>query len=649
MRRAHDRLTGRGSHGAILSGDAPSRLLAAGFLLPARRQAAADTPAGPESDATSPIHLSTLGLSFLIERNVPGEITVLPEGAVYVRMLPSVEDLRVHRVAFGLDPDVRRDLRARKREILRRLCGREGIPDRGATQDQKDRIAELRVEAGRQARVDWARAVRLPDAAADRGMQDAVLVGDEAAVAAEVEGGIGANAEFEGAESLGDEVASEAAAVAGTTARDEQEDSETRVWDVAPGLPADAVPPDHLVSAAEIPHKWKRLEVDWPALRLDPTDDAETRSVLLTTYAAELSGALRTRLLAWLDDADPADGGRLWAMPRATDAQPLHKVRPSDVVNWDATLQRLRERAGPRALPDIDLQIEAAVVEDPLDGTASTVRIMLVNRSRVVNLSRVPDKLLDRGLYLAGLRVTLSAGLHRNHQLERVQPSYRWNRWLLHPGLGINCGVDRLPGDAATGVVLVTNAQPTWRQPRIVPHALDREPTFDAMAGQEGGLTIAHDLVEAYEAWIREIEAAAPWRIPADQRQDTTAEERERLQFEDDVIDWRAELDRIRLGVRVLEQALAARERGVAADDPEVAPLVAWQATNAAFARAAVLGSPARKWHLFQLAFVLAHLPGAVSRIPSWACRADLFPDGWLERDDSTASLLYFPTGGGKS
>ena len=649
VRRAHDRLTGRGQHGATLFGDAPSRLLAAGFLLPARRQAATDTPSGPENDATSPIHLSSIGMSFQIERATDGEITVVPQGAVYVRVLPSADDLRIHPVPFGLDPEVRRDLRARKRAILRRLCEAEGIPERGATQEQRNRIAELRVEAARSARADWARSVRLPAAAAERAGQDTVLVGDEAAVAAEVNRGIGADPALESTVGMSDEVAAAAATEGEANATEEQGDSETRVWDVSPDLSLGAAPPDHLVSPAEIPHKWRRLEVDWPALRLDPRANAEALAATSSTYAAQLSETLRARILQWLQDADPEQGGQAWAMPRATDAQPWHKVRPSDVVDWEATLRRLRAATGPRATPDIDLRLEASIVEDPLDPTASTVRVMLTNRSRVVNLSRVPDKLLDRGLYLAGLKVGLSPRLHRNHQLEWVQPSYRWNRWLLHPALGINCGVDRLPGNPENGVVLVTNPQPTWRQPRIVPYALDSEPAFEIMARRDGGLPITRELVAAYDQWIAATEAARPWRIPSDQRYDANVEARERQQFEDDVADWRAELDRIRLGVKVLEQSLVALEGGAAETDPSVAPLTAWRATNAAFARSAELGSPARKWHLFQLAFMLAHLPGAASRIPTWAARGDLFSEGWLEGDDGTVSLLYFPTGGGKS
>jgi len=65
-------------------------------------------------------------------------------------------------------------------------------------------------------------------------------------------------------------------------------------------------------------------------------------------------------------------------------------VRPTDIMDWDATLQRLRAAPGGRATPEIDLRVEVSIVADPLNARASTVRVMLTNRSRVVNLSRVP-------------------------------------------------------------------------------------------------------------------------------------------------------------------------------------------------------------------------------------------------------------------
>ena len=48
-------------------------------------------------------------------------------------------------------------------------------------------------------------------------------------------------------------------------------------------------------------------------------------------------------------------------------------------------------------------------------------------------------------------------------------------------------------------------------------------------------------------------------------------------------------------------------------------------------------------WRLFQLGFILAHIPTFASRMPEFADRFD------ADRDELSASLLYFATGGGKS
>src|SRR5712671_4162991 len=51
------------------------------------------------------------------------------------------------------------------------------------------------------------------------------------------------------------------------------------------------------------------------------------------------------------------------------------------------------------------------------------------------------------------------------------------------------------------------------------------------------------------------------------------------------------------------------------------------------------------KWRLFQLTFILAHIPTLASRMTEYAKTPWFDP----EFDEETATLLYFPTGGGKS
>jgi hypothetical protein len=416
------------------------------------------------------------------------------------------------------------------------------------------------------------------------------------------------------------------------------------------------------VDPAEIPQKWIRLEIDWPELVLEPAADEGIIRKACEAHRVVMLAKLRERLQAWSQDRDPETGGLLWGFPRATDRDQRHRVLPSQVLAWDATLERLRGERGRLALPDdrFDLRIEANVVDDPLTPSLRTVRVVLANRSEIVNLSRVPDKLTDRAVYLAGLEIELDPGLHRDHVLGRVQPSYRWNNWLRHAGLGINCGVESAKGlDDGRGTVLWTTALPSWRQPRIVPHLLAVSPRFDTLAAEDGGIPVLEALVADYKTWLEDVAGREPWRIPNGYSADNEAEERERARFEEDLVCWRRELDRIRIGLMVLREARDAAISGAGATDPRVMPLTAWRATNASFARLSRLltargEEPPTEWHLFQLAFLVGHLPTVSSRIPGWSTRTDLFlpPERGIDpmaADDATATLLYFPTGGGKS
>jgi hypothetical protein len=654
VRHAHDLLTGRDDAGKILNRDSPSQILAAGFLLPSQRRTPIETPDGPDADATSPIHVSTVGLSFQIVAGTQQQITVFPKGSVYVRILPTSADLRDVPITFGLTKEARDFQRDRKKTAFRRLLAQNGIPERSRDEAQELKARSLRQEAAKIARDELAREKNIPTPVLEQSKDDAVLVGEEAVLASESasnpksENDVSSSTDAQ----LGGATQSakgEALQAASNVERpvDEIDDSSTKTWGVSPDADPARLPPDSLVELAEIPPKWLRLEIEWPTLVISTSATRVELEAAAKEHSDRMSAALQKRLNEWIKDEDPASGGKLWAMPRATAQSALHKVKPSQVAGWEATLKSLRASAGRRAVPeDIRLKVTVSIVNDPLDDTVVTVRVLLENRSEMVDRSRVPDKLMDRGLYLAGLRAEIPAAAHRQHILERIEPSYRWNRWLVHDGLGINAGIERLPGPPGV-VALATTYMPVWRQPRIVPHKIEAEPTFVALSSDDGGLPILRDLVDDYEAWLAATIRNEPWRIPAGQFGD---EARERERFETiDVRAWQSEIERMRLGLRVLEAAKAASESGRGPLTAEVLPLTAWRATNATFQRTATAGGRATTWRLFQLAFLLAHVPIAVSRVPEWADRTDLFPSGWAEEEDARVTLLYFPTGGGKS
>ena len=649
LRRSHDRLTGRGELGRIVTNDPATKAFAAGFLLPAMRKARSEEGESVETDITSPIHIATAGMSFQVASDVPGMIEVKPRGSIYVRVLPNAADLAKTGLTFGLRKEHRSELRKLKNGLIKKKLEEVGLGHQSEVEEERKRIAEIKVKAQQEAFAELARGARLPRELVENGKQDALPSVDPVAAAA-ANATPGAPVDAEAVATLVD--LGDAGLLATEQGPGANEDRSTVVWTVRPGE-GGTLPDERLVDAAEFPQKWLRLDVDWPALSFDPEWSAERLREACLHHADTMQQALNRKLDAWLqaEDLPGEPGGRRWALPRATDKEQTHKVTPSQVAAWDTHLENLRASRKISAVPTLKLRVEIRVSDDPLDGRRRTVRILLSNRSAVVDASRVPDKLLDRTLYLAGLTATIPPRMHRNHVLGRVRPSYRWNEWLEHAGLGINSGLEAevLPG---AETVLRTTQMPQWRQPRIAPYDINPGPSFEALAAPDGGIAVARALVREYDAWIDATVAAERWKITSEGFADSD-EGREKRAFEGDLRCWRNELDRIRRGLSILEECVAAVAAGRSTDDPSVAPLRAWRATNAAFLRvqrdAERLGKFApRSWRLFQFAFLLSHLPGVVSRIPAWSNRAELFSDS-MEADDATASLLYFPTGGGKS
>lgn len=661
LRRGHDRLTGRGDLGKIVFGDPPTKVFAAGFLLPAVRRTSDPGGGMIEVEITSPVHVATLGMSFQVARNVPGQLRIVPGGSVYIRLLPSVEDMAAANVTFAMNRALRASMRTHKARLTRERLAAASLGHRGSTDEERRRIAEIRASAAADAFRQAAREAGVGAAVVQAAVPDAVPAVDPVAGAAatqDLDAGAVDPDDVATLQNLSDG-AGDASVDDGGGTDESPDDRSTFSWTVKPGATTSALPDDRVVEPAEIPQKWLRLDVTWPELLIDPGWSQEDIDLACLRHGDAMQQALDARLNAWLaaDDAHGEPGGLLWAMPRATDQNPLHRILPSQVANWEAHLGQLRTQGGRKALPVLKLRLEVRVSDDPLDPDRRTVRVILSNRSALVNPTRVPDKLLDRALYLAGLEVTAPAGLHRDHVLERVRPSYRWNRWLTHAGLGINCGLDAERSEQDGAVRLTTNFLPHWRQPRIVPFEVQPAPKFETLCGPDGGLDVVRALVASYREWIDQTVQREPWRIDGGHgrrgggRHD---EEVERREFEQrDLPAWQRELARIEIGLKVLDESAQAMRSGVPETDERVAPLRAWRATNAAFLRAHRAASARNEfapesWRLFQLAFLVSHLPGVISRLPFWSARTDLFVDSMAE-DDATASLLYFPTGGGKS
>ena len=183
LRRAHDRLTGRGVIGQFVMGDPPTRTFAAGFLLPAVRQTQDGNGVSQQVDATSPIHLSTLGMSFQVARDIPGTLEIRPEGSVYIRILPSPDDMARNATTFGMNRGVRTYVRTRRSEIVAQRLAAQGINPRNNEPDVRERIAVIRREALTQAFRDLAARDGITASVIQGGQVTAVSVADPVATA----------------------------------------------------------------------------------------------------------------------------------------------------------------------------------------------------------------------------------------------------------------------------------------------------------------------------------------------------------------------------------------------------------------------------------------------------------------------------------
>jgi len=649
MHRMYDRLRGAGPTGRTIYREKPSKVIHTQQLLPRRKPSATAATYAEKDDVTSPAHIGTAGLTFQIADRKDRAITVSIRACVYLRMLPSREDLAASKVVFRLAKNARSIILRHRREALRRaedenraVLGDEGrkspawleIKTRVTEQAENAALLELGIT---------------PDVLASPARQDALVstlaeqdeepaaddpaVNDDPQSAAEV---VPAN-EPEGESS---------AAVDALELPDRGPaagDSDTlRAFEFAVGPDTTNAPPDALIEREQIPQKWLRVDVDLGALRIDLSQGAEAIDRAVAEFNAEMQLRIERAIDAWQADGDPNTGGLLWAFPAGRGMQ-SRTITPADVVSWDQALVNLRNNRR-TARPTILPVLEYENLEDPLHPDERTIRIILANESDLLDAKQAAARETDASLYQVKIIIAFEPDLHRPIRLERIAPSYRYNQYLAYDALGINCGVRRR-GLVDTNV-LETTSLPTYYQPLIRQFDVSSPPEFEKLGATDGGLDVLRSLLKVFDDWLAETETAKPYGRSLDPVADAADYAREKQQFERvDLRGWRAERDAIARGLRILEKAFEAKSKGKASDDPEVVPLTAWRFMNQTFGEFwRTKNREVKSWRLFQIAFILSQLPAIVSRLDCWKDDAAL-----MAAEDREATLLYFSTGGGKS
>lgn len=689
LKLAINRCTGARDAGVVVYGVKPSAKFVSGFLLPR-------FDASGQEDETSDIHIATMGIDLQVAAEHSGEIAIVPEFAIYVRLLPNWEELSDPRHEMmprsELSRQTRQEVEDRARQYINEAIASlppldeptepderpgDALAEAERAQDTADQAdltvaeqgdAELRghsraarASAERLERVAVARQQTVQQRLAARRERNAAIaaIRRDAFSRAFSELGIRLREARAGAtaeralrmEDLATDIASEETQpdLPAPLAEAEQRETETRPpSDGEPAaVAADAVImlrpdagilDDRIAGPQPIPMKWGRFQLDLGEFRFDCHDEV-SRSAATGAFRARILEQTRAVLGAWIE---LPEGQR--------DAyRPKEQILPSQFASkagWDRYLDELRIRR-PAVLAEIlpDLSgVELVLDADPdfIDPTRVNLRAAIENGAQLP--SRQAFQYFEPSLFQVSLQLTLPATLHRPLRLDRVQPSYRFKDWLEYPAMGLNCGVEPLP--ALQGSVrIATTWAPRYAQPRIDPTAIAGLPTsYAELSDPNSDVARLLLLPDRYDDWI-----SAQARLDVGVGLPAEIADRERQAHAQDIEAYRRESDYIRAGVQLLLNS-----RSVARDvagrapfgswstvDARAAPWEAWLLTNEAFAKYG--GARFTDWRLFQLAFILAHVPTLASRMPEYADRFN------ADRDELSASLLYFATGGGKS
>lgn len=578
------RISGHGPEGQVLFGSRPRSILASAFLLPPLRVG------GTGDEVTQPIRITAHGLDCQIHRGVAGVVTVDPRLEVYVRVLPTPEDMRRPDCAprFRLSDDVRKQLHTQTKEAL---SERWKIESAGKAYKRRIDHPQWR-EIEQAVRRDVLERLKLPS-----NITTLFSVEDD------------------GSSEPGEESGEGVVATGGAL-------PEIR---------------DDLFKPMDLPHKWLRIPIDHahlPALVIDPALSAGELAAKVQQASADLTAAVQRAVRQWAD----SDEGKLWCFRKNA------VVRPSQYRDWPKFIEELRaDPTKALALPEIILSWQVKLSTDWAHLSRSNVHISLEN------VSEEPPRggdLTDQSIFQVHLEVSMPRALHAPLRLGRVEASYRYNRYLDYPAMGFNGGVQLQHSHDTTALRLRTTWAPRYTQPRITPKGYDGINPNMRDLSTPGGLGAVLPLSGALDNWFANLDETVELAAGLEPG-DVVGLEREQGGFTKDKLGWEKEIAAVKAGLAILQDSKAAwdktAKRGPQTDDRAVV-YESWLCMNEAMADLMLdkLKSDNGSWRLFQIAFVIAHVPAMASRMKC-------FRDKYERERDDTVSLLYFATGGGKS
>lgn len=414
---ALNRCSGAGHDGTVIYGMRPSSRFVSGFLLPRFDETGLE-------DETSDIRIATMGVDFQLAAEGAGDVVVRPEAAIYVRQLPTWDEIIDPRHEMmpqvQLSRQTRQEVERRARDYIAVAIGalpqfEDDEPDErpgdamaeaeqaretaDAAEDASAEQGGVDIEARGVARATAQAAQRAEAVAQGRrdlqGRRTAArrerisaiaTIRREAFDRAFAELGIrlmepgqdGAAARPVASTDLVDDVDDVTAPENGEPAVDVVEVPEETAED-GPQPAAGAVGAlrpgvgridDHHAAPQPIPQKWRRLQLTLGEFSFDPTDEASMEAAS-SAFSARLMSSLSEGLGAWLATQDGQDDAY----------RPGERILPSHFAtreSWDAYLFALRAR---RPASEVDVRPDLNGVALVIDADADFVDSSRLNLS----------------------------------------------------------------------------------------------------------------------------------------------------------------------------------------------------------------------------------------------------------------------------
>jgi len=578
------RISGYGEYGDVILGERPSDYFTSGFLIPLNPEDP-DVESGSEDIETNPIKIGAMGMDIGTKAKEAGNVQASTSLSIYVRILPTSEDLAKDKnpVKFTLSNNIRRQIRNQVITICRREKPNYNTRTAQGRSEWNKRQLEIRREINKQFGIELEPQETKPE---------------------------------EGEEEEGEP----------------GEPPGASIFEISPGDKRNA--PDTLFDNARPIGKWVRLKVEPPNVQFDLSDSSEKIHEIAQKASKELTDSIRERIEQWLESEDPETGGRLWAYPKG------RTFTPEEIRNWDSTLETIRrdilsqpleKKLEKVALPieSLDIRWSIQTQRDWSDRNRKSLHIALENWSTLPDRYRMES---DQSVFQVVVRSVLPKTIHQPMRLNRIRPSYRYNRYLQYPALGFNCGITAQEEDDV--LRLETTWVPKYCLPKIDPQDHKIDTSFKKFSDPKSCRIQGEAIVSAMEDYISKINETVDPTLGLDSSQEEEIH-KEQEAFQNDMKQWIEEVKMIKRGVDLLTESMKCSPGSV-----EAAPFEAFSYMNQTMEK--ITKGKYNSWHLFQISFILATLPSMASRVPA-------YEKYHSSRWDNATTLLYFATGGGKT